>query len=172
MKQITKLTAEDILPLTCSRAGTCCFGNQVLLNPWELMNLASAKKISVREFRDLYCDYGGIRLRFNSEIMKNGKRSCNQYIDHFGCSVHTGRPLACRLYPLGRQIQNDEVGYMFEGIDFPCFEGCIEVKELPTLSVKEYLAGQMTNNFEIAQDAYLDMMQNVADIAFTLLLDT
>jgi hypothetical protein len=43
---------------------------------------------------------------------------------------------------------------------------------LPNLTVGEYLAGQVTGKFENAQDAYLDLMQNLADIAFELLLDT
>jgi hypothetical protein len=83
-----------------------------------------------------------------------------------------GRPLACRLFPIGRQIQNEKSHYLFQGTEFPCLNGCSEVTELPLLSVDEYLKGQETNNFEKAQDVYLDLMQNLADIAFTLLLDT
>ena len=83
-----------------------------------------------------------------------------------------GRPLACRLYPLGRQIQSEEVHYMYEGNEFPCLEGCPEVTALPYMSVAEYLKGQLTTQFEKAQDEYLDVMQNLADIAFELLLDT
>ena len=51
-------------------------------------------------------------------------------------------------------------------------EGCPEVSGLPYLSVGEYLEGQMTGQFEKAQDAYLYLMQNIADISFMLLLDT
>lgn len=170
--QITKLTINDSLPLTCSRTGTCCFGKLVLLNPWELLSLAKAKKISPREFRDHYCENGGIRLRFNGKKDKLDQFSCSQYIPNFGCSVHEGRPLACRLYPLGRQIQNDEANYLFQGKDFPCLNGCPEVIELPKLTVGDYLSGQETSIFENIQDAYLEIMQNIADIGFALLLDT
>jgi hypothetical protein len=38
--------------------------------------------------------------------------------------------------------------------------------------VEAYLKGQETESFETAQDAYLEIMQNMADIAFELLLDT
>ncbi len=168
----TKLTLHDKLPLTCSRTGTCCHGKSVLLNPWELMCLAREKKITPREFRNLYCEFGGIRLKFNGAVGWKNQQACSQYITGFGCSVHLGRPLACRLYPLGRQIQSEKVHYMHEGNEFPCLEGCPEVTGLPYLTVGEYLAGQVTEKFEIAQDAYLDLMQNLADIAFELLLDT
>lgn len=168
----TKLHIQDKLPLTCSRTGTCCHGKLVLLNPWELRCLAKEKKITPREFRDLYCEYGGIRLRFDGAIGWKEQQACSQYTENFGCSVHLGRPLSCRLYPLGRQIQSEEVHYMYQGAEFPCLEGCPEVSELPLLSVEEYLKGQVTTKFEQAQDEYLELMQNIADIAFVLLLDT
>jgi uncharacterized protein len=168
----TKLSIQDKLPLTCSRTGTCCHGKLVLLNPWELVCLAGEKKITPREFRDLYCEFGGIRLRFDGKIGWKEQHACSQYITNFGCSVHLGRPLSCRLYPLGRQIQSEEVHYMYLGAEFPCLEGCHEVSGLPHLSVGEYLKGQATTKFEKAQDEYLELMQNLADIAFELLLDT
>ena len=168
----TKLSLQDKLPLTCSRKGTCCHGNLVYINPWELVSLAKEKNITPREFKELYCDFGGIRLRFNGKEDARNKPACSQYIENFGCSVHVGRPLACRLFPIGRQIQNEKANYLFQGTEFPCLNGCSEVTELPYLSVDEYLKGQETDNFEKAQDVYLDLMQNLADIAFTLLLDT
>jgi Uncharacterised protein family (UPF0153). len=170
--QTTPLFPEDKLPLTCSRTGTCCHGNRVWLNPWELLCLATEKGIPVREFRDLNCGYGGIRLLFNGKADHRGKQACNQYIENFGCSVHVGRPLACRLFPIARKIQNGEVCYIYQGSLFPCLDGCPEVLDLPQLTVAEYLEGQQTERFEQAQDAYLELMQNLADIAFMLLLDT
>lgn len=172
MNQITLLASDDVLPLTCSRSGTCCFGNRVLLNPWELMLLANAKEMAVREFNRLYCDFGGIRLKFDGELISNKKRACRHYIADFGCSLYLARPLACRLFPLGRHIQNKEVHYMFEGAQFPCFAECPEVTKLPSMTVSDYLSGQETALFEQAQDAYLEMVQNIADIALALLLDT
>jgi len=51
-------------------------------------------------------------------------------------------------------------------------DGCPEVSALPHLNVGEYLKGQLTDTFEKAQDEYLNLMQNIADIAFILLLET
>ena len=170
--QTTQLSTESILPLTCSRSGTCCFGKAVMLNPWELLNFSIEKKITTREFRDLYCEFGGIRLRFDGKPDNKGQNSCSQYVDNMGCSVHLGRPLACRLYPLGRKIQFDKAHYIYEGDTFPCLTDCAEVLELPKMSVGEYLKGQEANLYEKAQDEYLKVMQNIADIGFELLLDS
>jgi Fe-S-cluster containining protein len=171
-QQTTKLTTKSTLPLTCSRSGTCCFGKEVMINPWELFQLSKEKKISPRKFRDLHCDFGGIQLRFDGKTDRKGQKACSQYVADFGCSVHLGRPLACRLYPLGRQIQHDKAHYMYQGNQFPCLTDCAEVLELPKLTVGEYLKGQEADEFEKAQDKYLALMQNIADIAFELLLDT
>jgi len=170
--QITKLSLDDVLPLTCSRAGVCCHGNVVMLNPWEVYALAKQKKMTPAAFRDLYCELGGAQLKFDGKPAANGKKACNQYIENFGCSVHLGRPLACRLYPIGRQVQNNTVHYMHQGATFPCLTGCAEVLDLPKLTVGDYLQGQATEKFETAQDAYLELMQNIADMAFEFLLDT
>lgn len=170
--QVTKLNSESILPLTCSRSGSCCFGKAVMLNPWELYRFSKEKKITQREFRDLYCDFGGIQLRFDGKKDHKEQQACSQYIENKGCSVHKGRPLACRLYPLGRQIQFNKAHYIYEGTQFPCLTDCAEVLELPKLSVGEYLKGQEANLFEQAQDAYLQVMQNIADIGFELLLES
>jgi Fe-S-cluster containining protein len=170
--QTNKLTIQNKLPLTCSRTGNCCFGKIIYLNPWELLNLAQEKKNTARQFRDIYCDFGGIRLKFDGKVGWKEQQACSQYVDNFGCSVHLGRPLACRLYPLGRQIQSEQVEYIYQGDEFPCLEPCPEVLNLPHFSVGEYLSGQLTDVFEKAQDSYLDLMQNIADMAFELLLDT
>jgi Fe-S-cluster containining protein len=100
------------------------------------------------------------------------KKACNLYNTEIGCPVHENRPLACRLFPLGRQIQENEVHYFYQGKSFPCLDGCKEVLDLPQLTVEKYLSGQQTFHFESAQNLYLEVMQNTADIAFMLLLET
>ena len=167
-----KLNLNDKLPLTCARTGTCCHGKIVNLNPWELAQLANTKKLSPREFRDRYCDFGGIRLSFNGSPDWKGLPACSQYIPDSGCSVHLGRPLACRLYPLGHQKQGGKDQYIYQGKEFPCLEGCPEVVNLPQLTILEYIKEQKTEIFEIAQNEYLELMQNIANVAFTLLLET
>lgn len=168
----TIIDSTDKLPLTCSRRGTCCFGKQVLINPWELATLAMTKKMPVNEFIQQFCDSGGTRLLFNGIVSKKGEYACSQYIDGFGCSLHAGRPLVCRLYPVGRRQQNNEVMYIYEGDQFPCINGCPEVTELPFMNIDEYLQGQQAGKFEQAHDMYLELMQGIADTAFALLLET
>ena len=172
MTVTTVVAMSDRLPLTCTRSGTCCHGKMVWLNPWELSCLAQAKGIDARLFRDQFCEFGGIRLRFDGPPGWKGLPACSQFGPGSGCRVHPGRPLACRLYPLGRQLHSTEVNYIYDGKTFPCLTGCAEVMDLPHMTVAEYLAGQAVDPGQAAQDAYLELMQHLADGAFVLLLES
>lgn len=134
--------------------------------------MSQAKQLSPKEFTELYCDLGGIRLRFDGSSRWNQLVGCSQYIENHGCSIHTGRPLACRLFPLGRQIQNQKVSYIYRGNEFPCLQGCPEVLQLPHITVDEYLQSQDVHHYMLAQDEYLEVVQNIAESAFILLLET
>jgi uncharacterized protein len=172
MPDTTNLALTDRLPLTCTRSGTCCHGKMVWVNPWELARLAAAKCMTPRIFRDCHCEFGGIRLRFDGPSGWKRLSACGQYVPGAGCSVHAGRPLVCRLYPLGRKLAGREVLYIHEGGSFPCLEGCPQVKGLPHLTVADYLFGQDTGPSAAAQDEYLELMQRLADGAFALLLES
>lgn len=137
------------------------------LNPWELACLARAKGCPAREFRDRYTTCGGVRLRLDG--LTAG--TCSQYDPSSGCTAYAGRPLACRLFPLGRQRQGEVVRYLHRGATFPCLEGCPEVRRLPSLTVAEFLRGQEVAAGEAAQDAYLEVTLDLAEGALVLLLD-
>ncbi|NDF60354.1 MAG: YkgJ family cysteine cluster protein [Crocinitomicaceae bacterium] len=172
MKQQKTLSPLENLPLTCTRSGTCCHGNQVLINPWELGVLAQKINLTPSKFKELHTEFGGIRLKFNGKTNNLNKQSCNLYSEKTGCSVHENRPLVCRLFPLGRKIQENNSEYFFEGDQLPCLNECPDILLLPSLTVEKYLEEQKVKKHELAQDAYLEVTQNLADLALTLLLDT
>jgi Fe-S-cluster containining protein len=159
----TALAATAILPLTCTREGVCCHDKAVWMNPWELACLAEARGLATADFRARFTEHG-IRLRFSG--------ACSQYDPNQGCVAHRGRPLACRLYPLGRERRGTTVRYVHEGKRLPCLDACPSVTTLPRLSVGDYLAGQQVGPGEAAQDAYLDMATDLAEGAFVVLFDS
>jgi len=159
------------LPLTCTRQGTCCHGKLVWVNPWELSRLAQALACSVQEVIAAHGCEGGIRLRFDGPPGWRDLPGCTFYGGQ-GCRVHASRPLACRLYPLGRQRQGAQVRYLFEGPDFPCLAGCPSVTTLPVLRVDDYLHGQDVATAEAVADAYLEVVQDLAEGAFVLVVDS
>ena len=163
----TVLALGDRLPLTCTRSGTCCHGKEIRITPWELALLARARGLPAREFRERFTEDAGTRLRLGAPGWR-GLPVCSQYDPARGCTVHAARPLACRLYPLGREVQGGEVRIIHEGGAFPCLDGCPEVSTLPVQSVADYLAGQGAEPFAAVRDAYLEMAQDLAEGAITL----
>ena len=81
--------------------------------------------------------------------------------------------MACRLFPLGRQIQSNEVSYIHQGRNVSLFKTvCREVFEFTLFKCGvTTLKDKQTGKHEMAQDAYLELMQNLADIGFEFLLD-
>ncbi|MGC4120742.1 MAG: YkgJ family cysteine cluster protein [Myxococcales bacterium] len=164
----TFLEPGDRLPLTCSRSGTCCHNKAIFLNPWELACLAREKGLTPKSFRQQFTVGGGLRLRMDD---RSPKATCALYAGSTGCSVYLGRPLACRLFPLGRQRQGEQVVYLHRGQRFPCLAECPEVVGLPQLTVEEFLRGQQVRAGEAAQDAYLEVSLELAEGALVLLLE-
>ena len=168
----TPVGLDARLPLTCSRAGACCHGNAVWLNPWELARLAAATGLAPAEFAARYTLDGGLRLAFDAPSRWRGLPACRLYGAEVGCTVHPARPLACRLFPLARERRGEAVAWTHAGDVLPCLASCPEVRALPALSVADYLAGQEVGPAVAAHDAYLELAQALADGAFVLLLDS
>jgi uncharacterized protein len=78
----------------CNACGRCCHNKVITLSPYDLLRLARATNLSTREAIDRFTIRRGSILKFTDDgacVALEGAR----------CGVHRGRPLACRLYPLG-----------------------------------------------------------------------
>jgi Fe-S-cluster containining protein len=78
----------------CNACGLCCNNKVITLSPYDVLRLARAACLSTRAAIDRFTIRRGSVLKFvdgGACIALDGTR----------CGVHRGRPLACRLYPLG-----------------------------------------------------------------------
>jgi Fe-S-cluster containining protein len=78
----------------CNACGLCCHHKVITLSPYDMLRLARAAGVSTREAIDRFTIRRGSILKFTDGgacVALEGTR----------CGVHRGRPLACRLYPLG-----------------------------------------------------------------------
>jgi uncharacterized protein len=78
----------------CNACGRCCHDKVITLSPYDVLMIARAAGISTREAVARYTIRRGSILRFKDDgacVALDGTR----------CGLHTGRPLACRVYPLG-----------------------------------------------------------------------
>ena len=90
----------------CNACGLCCHNKVITLSPYDVLRLARAAGISTREAIDRFTIRRGSILKFTDGgacVALEGTR----------CGVHRGRPLACRLYPLGIERIEDADGEKF-----------------------------------------------------------
>jgi Fe-S-cluster containining protein len=85
----------------CNACGRCCHDKVIVLSPFDLLRIARAAGVTTSVAIDRFTIRRGSILKFVDG-------ACVA-LDGLRCGVHRGRPLACRLYPLG--IERDEVSH-------------------------------------------------------------
>jgi uncharacterized protein len=78
----------------CNRCGLCCRDKVITLSPYDLIRIARAAGVSTRDAVARFTLRRGSLLRFLSD----GRCAA---LEGPRCTIHPGRPLACRFYPLG-----------------------------------------------------------------------
>jgi len=78
----------------CNQCGRCCHNQVITLSPYDIIRIARASGISTGEAVAKYTIRRGSILKFEQD------GSCAA-LHRTSCTIHSGRPLACRLYPLG-----------------------------------------------------------------------
>ncbi len=85
----------------CNQCGLCCHQKVITLSPYDVLRIARSRSIATSEAVRRFTSRRGSLLRFEAD------GGCSALREN-RCSVHEGRPLACRLYPLG--VERTEAG--------------------------------------------------------------
>lgn len=88
----------------CNQCGRCCHDKVITLSPVDVIAIARTAGISTSEAGARYTMRRGSLLRFGAD------GGCAA-LDGVRCTIHRGRPLACRLYPLG--LERDDARERF-----------------------------------------------------------
>lgn len=99
------LARETPFSYACHGCGRCCHDKRITLSPYEIARLARAAGTTTRALLEAHTDEAGTVLRFEPE------RGCT-FLREGACTVHEGRPLACRLYPLGRIVHQGKEAFV------------------------------------------------------------
>jgi len=95
-----ELTRSSPFAYQCRACSRCCRGKVIPLNPYEVARLAQTLGTTTTEVLARFTGTAGSTLAVRED------ESC-VFLGEHGCTVHSGRPLACRLYPLGRRVAPD-----------------------------------------------------------------
>ncbi|HEX4555642.1 MAG TPA: YkgJ family cysteine cluster protein [Xanthobacteraceae bacterium] len=128
----------------CRRCSRCCHHKDIHVNPYEVARLARRLGQTTSEFRIAWTrDGAGTSLR------QTEGGAC-ALLGPAGCTVHSDRPLVCRLYPLGRHVLPDGTEW-FSRLELePQTAG--EIVDRGTIG--EFLEAQQAEAFMTAADDY------------------
>jgi Fe-S-cluster containining protein len=93
----------------CGQCGRCCHDQVITLSPADVIAIARTAGIATGDAVARFTMRRGSLLRF-TDGLKFAERGCIA-LDGACCTIHRGRPLACRIYPLG--IERDGAGERF-----------------------------------------------------------
>lgn len=135
----------------CRACSRCCRNKKIQVNPYELARLGLALGLPVIELVERFTVQG-------VHLQQRQDGTC-VFLGSDGCSVHVHRPLACRLYPLGRIVN-------------PTGERFVPVRPHPRSEgiggesgcVADYLAQQGAAPFIAAADAYYALYLRLAEL--------
>jgi hypothetical protein len=149
----TVRTNDSVFSYQCHACNKCCHGKGIQVNPYETMRLSNHLRITTTKFRHKY---------LNGQLLKHKKQlNACIFLGENGCTVHKDRPLACRLYPLGRLQMADGREFFTELSPHPESAG-----EYGTnATVESYLKGQEVKPFLHAEQLYMKLITTMAKAA-------
>ena len=97
------LTRDSAFAYRCHRCTRCCSQYRIPVGPFDLLLLAKELELSTTDvIRRHIVD--GLYLR------RQDDGAC-AFLNERGCSVHGGRPLVCRIYPLAHSVTQGQESF-------------------------------------------------------------
>jgi Fe-S-cluster containining protein len=133
------LAETDLLQLSCGTGGcasNCCKTSApIVLNPYEIALICRESNISYEDLLDIVDTdrAAGFPL-----IMLPRNPACHFWTEK-GCRIYNARPLACRLFPIGRVYDGIQSRFVLPGRNT-----CIGLAPEPARTVGDYLKTQDT----------------------------
>jgi uncharacterized protein len=137
------LAREAPFSYECRACKRCCKDKVIPLNPYEVARLAAHVGQTTTAFLAQHTEVGGAALR------RRDDGTC-VLLGEGGCTVHPARPLACRLYPLGRHVSGTGEESFAEVEPHPQTEGIYGTDG----TIGDYLRRQQVEPHLAAADRY------------------
>jgi Fe-S-cluster containining protein len=150
------LADTDPVGLTCGTEGcpsNCCTkGPHIILNPYEIALICEASRMSYEDLLDVV---ETDRVNGFPLVMLPRDPQCHFWTGQ-GCRIYAFRPLACRLFPLGR-VFDEGRSY----IVLPDRNICSGLSASPSRTLAEYLRVQDTKTQIEMADQWIDFVNEM-----------
>jgi uncharacterized protein len=147
-------TRESSFSYECRACGRCCHDKIIRVNPYEIARLAEQLGTSTTHVLASFTDTGGAALRTKDD------GTCVFFDAARGCTVHGGRPLVCRLYPLGRYVDGEGRETYLVLAPEPGSEGIYGEAGV----IEDYLRAQGVDPYVAAMGRYLAVMRKLLPV--------
>lgn len=95
-----RLARDSAFAYQCNRCSHCCRNFRIPVGPFDLLQLADTLGVSTTT---VIRDY----MATGFHLQRHADGAC-VFLGAAGCTVHPGRPMVCRVYPLGRNVSHGE----------------------------------------------------------------
>jgi Fe-S-cluster containining protein len=150
------LSEADLLQLSCGLFGctsNCCTKSApIILNPYEIAHICRESKLSYEDLLDIV---ETDRAKGFPLVMLPRDPACYFWTGR-GCRIYQARPLACRLFPLGRVFSNGQ-----SHIVLPQLNVCSGLASSPTKTLTEYLREQDTSIYIQMADRWIEFVNEI-----------
>ncbi|MDH4162105.1 MAG: YkgJ family cysteine cluster protein [Nitrospirota bacterium] len=152
---------NDPVGLTCGVAGcdaNCCKnGPHIILNPYEIALICSASGLSYEDLLDVV---ETDRVNGFPLVMLPRDPACHFWTEQ-GCSIYAARPLACRLFPLGRVFDHGRSFFVT-----PDRNLCKGLAQAPSRTLAQYLDEQDTKTQITMADRWIEFVTEMEQQSF------
>ncbi|MBI2665308.1 YkgJ family cysteine cluster protein [Candidatus Woesearchaeota archaeon] len=95
----------------CQRCGQCCDSTIINLYPFDIKIICDNLRISIERFHQQYSMFKLDQDNIWRCALRNRPRCPFKSLAN-ECTIYNFRPVRCRLYPLGRFIEEDKISYL------------------------------------------------------------
>jgi Fe-S-cluster containining protein len=127
----------------CPGCSSCCrgMGESIILDPRDIFQMSLGTGKSPKELLETYLELQVVEGIILPHLRQEGEAEACLFLDAQGrCRIHAFRPGICRLFPLGRIYENQEVKYFLQIHECPKpSKGKVKVKKwLDVPETKQY----------------------------------
>jgi Fe-S-cluster containining protein len=155
------LEPSDPVQLACGIAGcsaNCCSnGPHIILNPYEVALICRAAGMSYEDLLDIV---ETDRVNGFPLVMLPRDPACPFWTET-GCRIYEARPLACRLFPLGRVFEQGDSSFVL-----PDRNRCAGLVPAPARTLADYLREQDTETQVSMADAWIEFVTDMELLHF------
>jgi Fe-S-cluster containining protein len=160
--EVEVLAETDPLQLSCGTRGcasNCCTsGEPIVLNPYEIALICRESNMSYEDLLDIVDTdrADGFPL-----VMLPREPACHFWTKQ-GCSIYNARPLACRLFPIGRVYDTMQSWFVLPGRNL-----CEGLVPEPARTVADYLKTQDTALQIRMADRWIEFVNEIEQLSLS-----